>query len=49
MGVGTSKGIRGVRWGVARMILLAWFITIPFAAIAGGLAWVIIHTLGLVA
>ena len=48
MGVGTSKGIRGVRWGVARMILLAWFITIPFAAIAGGLAWVIIHTLGLV-
>jgi len=48
MGVGTSKGIRGVRWGVARMILLAWFITIPFAAIAGALAWVIIHTLGLV-
>ena len=48
MGVGTSKGIRGVRWGVARMILLAWVITIPAAGIVGGLAWLLIHSLGLV-
>jgi PiT family inorganic phosphate transporter len=24
MGVGSSKGLRGVRWGVARSILIAW-------------------------
>ena len=37
MGVGTSKGIRGVRWGVARTILIAWVITIPAAGLAGAL------------
>ena len=48
MGVGTSKGVRGVRWGVARTILVAWVVTIPAAAIVGGVAWVVIHGLGLV-
>ena len=31
MGVGSSKGTRGVRWGVARSILVAWVLTIPAA------------------
>jgi len=48
MGVGTSKGIRGVRWGVARVILLAWVITIPAAGFFGALAWFVIHNLGFV-
>ena len=39
MGVGSSKGPRGVRWGVARTILLAWVVTIPATALAGALAW----------
>ena len=48
MGVGTAKGIRGVNWGIARLILLSWVITIPAAGLAGAVAWWIIHTLGLV-
>jgi inorganic phosphate transporter, PiT family len=48
MGVGTSKGVRGVHWGVARTILLAWVITLPAAGLFGALAWVVINTLGLV-
>ena len=29
MGVGSARGPKGVRWGVARRILLAWVVTIP--------------------
>ncbi len=45
MGVGTSKGPRGVRWGVARNILLAWVVTLPAAAAIGALAWLAIDLL----
>jgi PiT family inorganic phosphate transporter len=48
MGVGTSKGLKGVRWGVARGILLAWVITIPMAGLVGAIAWLVINQLGLV-
>ncbi|MDD3268335.1 MAG: inorganic phosphate transporter [Syntrophomonadaceae bacterium] len=34
MGVGAAKRMRGVRWNIARQILIAWFITIPSAALA---------------
>jgi PiT family inorganic phosphate transporter len=47
MGVGTSRGIRGVRWGVARSILVAWVFTIPAAGIVGALAWAVMFTLGI--
>ena len=43
MGVGSSKGPRGVRWGVARNILVAWVVTIPAAAVIGALAWLALH------
>ncbi len=46
MGVGTSKGSRGVRWGVARSILIAWIVTIPAAAAVGALAWIVLNALG---
>ena len=39
MGVGSSKGTRGVRWGVARNILLAWVVTIPASALVGAVSW----------
>jgi PiT family inorganic phosphate transporter len=47
MGVGTSRGIRGVKWGVARRILVAWVLTIPMAGIMGGIAWYGFFLLGL--
>ena len=46
MGVGTSRGIRGVRWGVARSILGAWVLTIPAAAFFGGATWLILNAIG---
>ncbi|GLW70471.1 inorganic phosphate transporter [Kitasatospora phosalacinea] len=33
MGVGATKRVRAVRWGVAKNIVLGWFITMPAAAI----------------
>jgi PiT family inorganic phosphate transporter len=48
MGVGTSQGVRAVRWGVARSILVAWVLTIPAAGIIAALAWLVIDTLSLV-
>src|SRR5262245_2565027 len=32
MGVGASKRVSAVRWGVARRILIAWVLTIPISA-----------------
>jgi PiT family inorganic phosphate transporter len=46
MGVGSSKGPRGVRWGVARTILIAWVVTLPATAFAGALAWAVLSTVG---
>ncbi len=46
MGVGSARGPKGVRWGVARRILLAWVITIPAAGIVAAAAWFILHTIG---
>jgi PiT family inorganic phosphate transporter len=47
MGVGASRGARGVRWGVARRILVAWVLTIPAAGIVGALTWVLLNAIGL--
>ena len=47
MGVGTSRGPRGVRWGVARDILVAWVLTLPAAGLVAALAWVVLNFVGL--
>ncbi len=46
MGVGSARGPKGVRWGVARRILLAWVITIPAAGLVAAISWFILHTIG---
>jgi inorganic phosphate transporter, PiT family len=46
MGVGSARGPKGVRWGVARRILFAWIITIPCSAIVAALSWFVLHTIG---
>ena len=46
-GVGTSKGRRHVRWGVARTIVTAWIVTIPAAGLTAALAWLVLDTLGM--
>jgi PiT family inorganic phosphate transporter len=47
MGVGSSKGTHGVRWGVARNILIAWVLTLPAAGLMGALAWIVLDVLGM--
>lgn len=43
MGVGASRRISAVRWGVARSIITAWVITIPMAALYAALFYVLLH------
>jgi PiT family inorganic phosphate transporter len=47
MGVGSSQGLRHVRWGVARRILVAWVLTIPAAAFLAAVAWFVLTAIGL--
>jgi len=39
MGVGATKRLSGVRWGVAGNIILAWILTIPASAVVGALCY----------
>jgi PiT family inorganic phosphate transporter len=43
MGVGAGQRISAVRWGVAKNIILAWFITIPASAVMAGLSFFLIQ------
>lgn len=45
MGVGASKRVSAVRWGVAGNILVAWVLTIPAAGLVGGIAMMFIRFL----
>ncbi|MEX2182965.1 MAG: inorganic phosphate transporter [Chloroflexota bacterium] len=46
MGVGSARGPKGVRWGVARRILMAWVVTIPASGLVAALSWFVLHTIG---
>jgi PiT family inorganic phosphate transporter len=39
VGVGATKRLSAVRWGVARSIVIAWILTIPAAALMAGLSY----------
>ncbi len=43
MGVGATKRLSAVRWGVARSILTAWVLTFPAAGLAAALCYWIAH------
>ncbi|MCK6444946.1 MAG: inorganic phosphate transporter [Planctomycetes bacterium] len=46
VGVGTTRGIRAVKWGVAGRVLWAWILTIPCSAAVGALCWWIFSAFG---
>ena len=39
VGVGSTTGVRNVRWGIASAIVWAWVLTIPCSALMAALAW----------
>jgi PiT family inorganic phosphate transporter len=43
VGVGTTHGMHAVRWGLAGRIVWAWVLTIPAAAIASALCYLILQ------
>jgi inorganic phosphate transporter, PiT family len=45
LGVGATKRLSAVRWGVAGNIVIAWVLTIPMAAVVAALAFWAIHGL----
>ncbi len=47
MGVGATKRLTAVRWGVARKIVLAWIITLPACIGVAWLTYKIITMLGI--
>jgi PiT family inorganic phosphate transporter len=45
VGVGSTKGTRAVRWGVAGRILWAWVLTIPASAIVAAVFFAVTHAI----
>ncbi|MCX4511763.1 inorganic phosphate transporter [Streptomyces sp. NBC_01619] len=43
MGVGATKRVNAVRWGVAKNIVLGWFITMPAAALVAAFSFWIVN------
>ncbi len=46
MGVGATRRLSAVRWGVGRKILAAWVITIPASATISGVLFLLLRLLG---
>ena len=43
IGVGATRRLSAVRWGVARQIVWAWLLTIPASAAIGAIAFYLLH------
>ena len=43
MGVGASKRVSAVRWGVAQNMVAAWVLTLPVAAAVSALTYLVLH------
>jgi PiT family inorganic phosphate transporter len=48
MGVGATKRLSAVRWGVGRTMIMAWIITIPASAAMGAAAYKIMEFTGII-
>ncbi|MEV5570925.1 inorganic phosphate transporter [Spirillospora sp. NPDC052269] len=46
MGVGATKRLSAVRWGIAGNIVVAWVLTMPAAAIVAAVVYYIVHFFG---
>jgi inorganic phosphate transporter, PiT family len=47
IGVGATRRLSAVRWGVARRIVWAWVFTIPAAATVAALSYLVLKTVGI--
>jgi PiT family inorganic phosphate transporter len=45
IGVGTTKRLSAVKWGVATTILWAWVLTIPLSALVAGITYFLVRPL----
>jgi PiT family inorganic phosphate transporter len=45
IGVGATRKLSAVRWGVAERIVWAWLLTIPCSAFLAALAWLLVRGL----
>ena len=46
MGVGMTKRLSAVRWGVATNLLVAWVLTIPVSMLIAALVYYAMHFMG---
>jgi PiT family inorganic phosphate transporter len=46
-GVGTSKRLSAVRWGVAQSLVMAWVLTLPAAGLVAALSYELLMLVGL--
>lgn len=44
IGVGATKRLSAVRWGVTRSLLFAWIVTIPISAIVAALVYLVVRS-----
>jgi PiT family inorganic phosphate transporter len=44
MGVGATRKLSAVRWGVAGNILVAWVLTLPMAGLVAAAVYAVVHT-----
>ncbi|QRG67019.1 inorganic phosphate transporter [Brevibacillus choshinensis] len=43
MGVGAAKRLKGVNWGIAKRIVITWFITLPISAVIAAAIYFLLH------
>ena len=47
MGVGATKRLSAVRWGITRKLLVAWILTIPVSAAIAALIYLVVNWIGI--